>query len=211
MSSDPRQTAVERALATASNYLAAGQLAEALRATKDALALDADSAAAYELLGRIQLTGGQSAEAMESFRAALAREPGREGADRGLGEAALAERLAAERSPEFVLARAAARREQARNVNIAAGISLLIPGLGQARLLEFGRAGIWFVVWLALWGLWSLGNFGLTAVSTRRGGAPVPTALFFIGLFVLLTYHALAAWDCHRLGTQLAAEEEMTI
>jgi len=208
MSSNSRQELLDQALTMASRHRRKGDSAAAWRCVDDALALAPRAAPVLEMMGLLNLDAGEWQAALDCFEQALAIEPGRRNSEIGLGQATVELKRLEALTPEAIMAQTQLQRELERRASVAGVFSFCLPGLGQMRLLEFGRGGLFLLGELVLGLLWWAVGFGLMAPG--RGGrmaTPQPTAAFWLGALVFLVYHCYAALDCNRLGRELAAEE----
>ncbi|MBI5835391.1 MAG: hypothetical protein HZB16_24065 [Armatimonadetes bacterium] len=208
MNSNPRQEALDQALLMASRHRRKGDSAAAWRCVDDALTLAPESAPVFEMMGLLNLDVGEWQAALDCFGRALAIEPGRKNAEIGLGQATVELKRVESLTPEAIMAQTQLKRDLEKRAHVAAIFSFCLPGLGQMRLLDFGRGGGFMLGELLLGLLWWACGFGLAA--SGRGGrmaAPHPTAAFWLGAIVFFVYHCCAALDCNRLGRQIAEEE----
>lgn len=120
-----------------------GQIAEALDMCEQAVKVDPECAAAWEMLGDMRQEAGRMEEAKSAYEKATAIEPGRVSAERKFAECTLA--LANLKMQQDEWKRMVEGGEKIympkRNQGIALLLSALMPGLGQIYNGEFVKAG----------------------------------------------------------------------
>ncbi len=207
MNSNSRQEALDQAMLLASRHRRKGDSEAAWRCVDDALTLAPESAAVFEMMGLLNLDAGEWQSALDCFERALAIEPGRKAAEIGLGQATVELRRQESLTPEAMMAQTQLRGELERRAAGAAILSFCIPGLGQMRLTDFGRGGLFLLGEVILGAGWSALGFGLMAKVGDHWKATSPNGLFWLGCLVLLAYHTWSAVDCRQLGREILAED----
>jgi tetratricopeptide (TPR) repeat protein len=209
---DPaRQQALETMLATAGAHRRRGQYEAAWRCLDDALAVAPQSAAVFEMMGLLNLDTEELEAAEQCFRRALEIEPGRNGSEVGLGRVSVELARRQPLTPELALAQVAALRAEERAIGVSALFSSCIPGLGQMRLLEFGRGAWVMAVAFVCWGVTYYGLRFAESKPVHRNEVFQTTPLFWLGLALTIGWHAWAASDTRRLGRDLLNESRQRL
>ncbi|MFQ5810660.1 MAG: tetratricopeptide repeat protein [Armatimonadota bacterium] len=143
---------IETLVRTANIHVMRGQLADALSACQEALALEPDHPDVRELIGDILAQQGKQQAAIAEYRAVFEAHPDRITAERKIAELSLhvgEQQRLLDRQRELV--EDPTKREQSKDrTHVALLSSILLPGLGQLCLGAYFKGAALLVLTLAL-------------------------------------------------------------
>lgn len=197
-----RAQAVDRALAAAGMYRRRGEVEAAWRAVDDALAIDPRSAAVFELMGDLNCDQEDYPAALQCYRKSLEFEPGRKGAEVGVGRATVMLEAPPPNDEDDPALQAIVAR---RKPETAAGLSFIVPGLGQMYAMQFSRGGLFFGIALVLWLLVSRAFVDVLETLHRSRAMTVGGGGWFL-LTVLTVWQVYAALDAYACVQRLKGE-----
>lgn len=189
-----RSDALAKMLTAARIHRRRGDLAAAWRSLDDALAIGADDAELWELMGLLNLDEDDLDAADTSLRKALALNPELKDAEVGLGTVTLelARRAQAAEAQLLAFESGAAGRAPKQQTDWIAQFALVLPGLRQMRSLAFGR-GLLFLLGGPCW--LYLASYG---VHVENRSLHFGFELF-LGLLAFAIWSGCAAVDAQRV------------